>query len=513
MKKLYALAAAALCALCANAEQLTVFPEGSASSKMLPFNIYYASNNIHTQMIYPESALAQLKGKVIEKISFNITRIGRSTWTSPQLNVKMGSTAQNTYASATYIDEGLTEVAVLKNISLATSLKVGDKWEIALDKGYTYTGGNLVLDMSNVKGNGPNNWEFQCAAQSANTALSQSYSPSMEQLLPTMNIEYRSASESSAALSATEVNMGLVFAGSDNPAKVTLTNTGSKALSGSISMDNEAFRVEPASIAGLEAGQSMDLSVYVNSANAGVFSGNMTVSMADVAPITARLSATVVNAPEAIRTVFNKPDYAENLPNDWSVYAIEYFIQSGEISDSTTDYSLFPSVKFGSANIGGFNSITWVYPNPMGFTELYNRNYYLVSPKAGGRFYLGAAFLESLATDPYVKAFAATYNETTHKYEIGAELPITWDIAPDKHQWGYGSGTAPGNSHVALLIKYGALNYFASQAGASGISGITANPDAPARYYNLQGVEVTGHLTPGIYIQQRGTTTTKVLVR
>lgn len=511
MKRLYTLALSTLCVAGASAESLTVFPDGSATSTYLPFNIYYASDNIHSQMIYPESALAQLKGKVVEKVSFTLTRVG-STWTQPSFTVKMGTTAQTDYTSATYIAEGLSEVATITNLKLETGT-VPLNWDITLDAPFTYTGGNLVIDMTNVKGYGPRNWTFKGAAQSANTGISMTRSTTLEKFLPTITFEYSSPSAASAALSATDLNMGLVFTDTPTPTKVTLTNTGSQPLSGTVTVSNSTFTVEPATITDLAAGQSIDLNVKLDADVTGIYTADMTVALDGIAPIAARLSGTAVNAPGAVRTLFTQPDYADEQPDGWGVLAIEYFEQSGEISDATTDYSLFPSVKFGSANIAGFNAITWVYANPMGFTDLYNREYYLISPSAGGRFTLGAAYTETLATEPYVKAYAATYNESTRLYEIGSQLPITWDIAPDKEKWGYGSGTAPAGGYVALLIKYGALNYFAADDASTAIADLKADSTAPVRYFNLQGVEMTGHLTPGLYIRQQGPRTAKVIVK
>jgi hypothetical protein len=49
---------------------------------------------------------------------------------------------------------------------------------------------------------------------------------------------------------------------------------------------------------------------------------------------------------------------------------------------------------------------------------------------------------------------------------------------------------------------------------AAGISDITINSDAPATYYNLNGIRVDANsLVPGIYIRHQGTTTTKVVIK
>lgn len=47
----------------------------------------------------------------------------------------------------------------------------------------------------------------------------------------------------------------------------------------------------------------------------------------------------------------------------------------------------------------------------------------------------------------------------------------------------------------------------------SSISDVAADTQAPATYYNLQGVKVDGALAPGLYIKQQGTTASKILVK
>lgn len=47
----------------------------------------------------------------------------------------------------------------------------------------------------------------------------------------------------------------------------------------------------------------------------------------------------------------------------------------------------------------------------------------------------------------------------------------------------------------------------------SGVADIEADAAAGAEYFNLQGIRVSGELTPGIYIRRQGTTATKVTVK
>ncbi len=47
----------------------------------------------------------------------------------------------------------------------------------------------------------------------------------------------------------------------------------------------------------------------------------------------------------------------------------------------------------------------------------------------------------------------------------------------------------------------------------SGITDITADEDAPVEFFNLQGVRVSGDLTPGLYIRRQGSVATKIAVK
>ena len=64
------------------------------------------------------------------------------------------------------------------------------------------------------------------------------------------------------------------------------------------------------------------------------------------------------------------------------------------------------------------------------------------------------------------------------------------------------------NGNVTPVTSY----YVAADGNVSGIEDVVID-NAPAVYYNLQGVRVEDDLTPGLYIRRSGNTTTKVIVR
>ena len=54
---------------------------------------------------------------------------------------------------------------------------------------------------------------------------------------------------------------------------------------------------------------------------------------------------------------------------------------------------------------------------------------------------------------------------------------------------------------------------YAIESDASGIADINPDGEAPAEYYNLQGIQVIPPLQPGLYIVRRGNKATKVIIR
>lgn len=510
------LAAAALAAPAVQAETLQLFPDATGTSTYLPLNIYYCSNDIHTQMIYPASMLEGMQGKVIEKISFVISSTGRQTWTSPSVTVKMGTTSQTSYPATTYVTEGLSVAATLTDIVLPNTVEVPYTWEIPFDQPFTYTGGNLVVDFTNVKGLGPRDWTFAGETQSEVTGLSMTSGPRQEKFLPTVTFDYGSAAEASAALSASEVNFPLEFLGDGASAKLFLTNTGTEPLSGSVSVSDDAFSVTPDIIAGLPAGESTELTVSFVPAATGNHTATLSVTLDGIDPMTVALSGMAVNGPEAVRTVFNEDYYASLVPAGWNAYAEETLTSTGEFSAGTTEYADFGStLTFESATISGCDALLWNHANPMAYSELYTRAYYLVSPLVGGEFTFGATLNDVAATGAYVKAFSATYDTAEHIFRIGDELPLSWDAPLSQGSWSTATGTAPASSFIAFQLKYAALDFFASETVMSGIraAGQTAGADAPAEYYNLQGIRVDGTPAPGLYLIRQGGKTSKAIIR
>lgn len=68
------------------------------------------------------------------------------------------------------------------------------------------------------------------------------------------------------------------------------------------------------------------------------------------------------------------------------------------------------------------------------------------------------------------------------------------------------------NCNEPLLVQAIRVFTYTDTNGNSAVEGIDAEENAPAVYYNLQGVQVKGN-EPGIYICRQGSKTSKVVVK
>ena len=78
-----------------------------------------------------------------------------------------------------------------------------------------------------------------------------------------------------------------------------------------------------------------------------------------------------------------------------------------------------------------------------------------------------------------------------------------------------GTIDAAGNADMNIDVKWGDIPIKVTFVGkkVTGICDITVDADAPAEYYNLNGVRVSGELAPGLYIRRQGNSVSKVVVK
>lgn len=161
----------------------------------------------------------------------------------------------------------------------------------------------------------------------------------------------------------------------------------------------------------------------------------------------------------------NYPD----VPNDgFGPYAGGSYIWLGS---SNKDYFIIPAVEPGTKIKMGVES-------------------HKKSDARGVRLYVGAGHegTEVLSPEGTPVAIPTTYQD------------IEWMVPADL--------TAP--TDIQIFNTNGCHIYYIALGDAAGISGIVADEDAPAVYYNLQGVEVANP-DNGIYICRKGNKVSKVI--
>lgn len=120
----------------------TTVADGSTTSSYIPIWGSYMSSWMHTQMIYPESMLADLVGGTISELSFYTSAPAFNyNWEAP-VRIQLGITQNSTYSSADYLTDAMATVYV------GTISVVMGTMNIVFDSTFTYTGGNLLLDIA-----------------------------------------------------------------------------------------------------------------------------------------------------------------------------------------------------------------------------------------------------------------------------------------------------------------------------------------------------------------------------
>jgi hypothetical protein len=124
----------------------------SAVQTKTPINYYYTDTYQGCQMIYTEDELSDFhNGAKITAISFYYENTSTSN-TVPSINfsVKMGTTTSSYFSSNTNLlsTSSLTEVA---NLAIGGWAKKSSGWvTIKFNTPYTYTGGNILIDIRNT---------------------------------------------------------------------------------------------------------------------------------------------------------------------------------------------------------------------------------------------------------------------------------------------------------------------------------------------------------------------------
>ena len=148
MKNLLSFLLAALIgfsSLSLSAQSVTV-ANGTVTNGYIPVYGWYLDESQHNQVIYPESMLTNLVGETINMMMFYLASVPDEPWTST-ITLRLGITPNTSFSSATH-DNSPTSQIYSGNMTINNGVLA-----FVLDSTFTYTGGNLLLDITTTSGN------------------------------------------------------------------------------------------------------------------------------------------------------------------------------------------------------------------------------------------------------------------------------------------------------------------------------------------------------------------------
>ena len=125
-------------------QQTLTVNDGTTTSTTIPIYSYYAKNyNVQSQFIIPASALTDLVGMEISKITFHtVSDYPSVTWPDAEFKVYLLSTDKESFSFNDYVNwESLSNMVVYNGVLSVNN----NEMDITLTSPYTYTGNNLLV--------------------------------------------------------------------------------------------------------------------------------------------------------------------------------------------------------------------------------------------------------------------------------------------------------------------------------------------------------------------------------
>ena len=179
------------------ADELTVYDETNTSTRV-PFQGSYTSTSYYSanaQFIYPSSALSDMVGKRIDKLTFygNTISDEYASWGDAEFTVYMME-VDKTYFTEAAFDSWASMTAVYSGKVFSNARKM----VIEMTTSINYTGKNLLIGFKRTKTGTIKAYNWFGKTQSTNTAVYQAYSASeekasQEKFLPKITFSYYKA--------------------------------------------------------------------------------------------------------------------------------------------------------------------------------------------------------------------------------------------------------------------------------------------------------------------------------
>ncbi len=121
--------------------------DGTATNGKVPlYGLYNDERYQQSQTIYPASMLSAMQGQQITKLTYFLSSSAGAAWTST-IEVRLGTTTTSSFASGTCNMLSGTTFTNQTLVYSGTLDATGTTMDITLSTPYTYSGGNLVVDV------------------------------------------------------------------------------------------------------------------------------------------------------------------------------------------------------------------------------------------------------------------------------------------------------------------------------------------------------------------------------
>lgn len=261
--------------------------EGSENSAYVPVYGYYFENAQHNQMIYPSSMLESLVGKSIKSITFHPK--AATNFHDGKIYVRFQEVEQDKFESASHVAVSGNALGSVIPQSGATTLTIN------FDKGFNYSGGNLLVDIQTEPGTYGNSYYFNAISKEG--ASLYQYGTNAARIynyLPMATFGYEDSETPAPVISGTvtptTLDFGTVTVGEDGTATITVANTGNTAFTPVFSTLEAPFSIEEATE--IAAGESKEFTVTYQPTVAGENESSFDVTIGEQDPITVTLSGT-----------------------------------------------------------------------------------------------------------------------------------------------------------------------------------------------------------------------------
>ena len=331
---------------------------GTGTNEYVPVYGYYVDNLIRSQFIIPATTLTDIANSELSKMVFYCSN----------KSIDFGSASFKVYmkevANTSFTDVNLVDWSTLNEVYSGTLSVANGKMTIEFAEPIDYLGGNLMIGIcQTAKGSYKNSTWYGVTTEDYTALGGYASSINRYKFLPQTSFYYKPMSnEAELAVSTNTIAFGKVhptFAAEAKQMTFAIRNKGKAELKnicvsytgdGAISVPT----ISGATIKAKDDAEYADINVTVtvNTENAGDFTGTITISATDQADAVINVSATVLDADKMFE------NFAGNaLPEDWATQAIGSYAQNYPTSyywSFTDGYASYKSAPTSSSSLDNY---------------------------------------------------------------------------------------------------------------------------------------------------------------